>query len=64
MDYANPAALVSTDWVASHLHDTNVRLLEVDVDTTAYDRGQWRVARGARRYVPGDRAVCTPRALV
>ncbi len=37
--YANPAALVSTDWVAEHLDDPNVRLLEVDVDTTAYDTG-------------------------
>jgi thiosulfate/3-mercaptopyruvate sulfurtransferase len=37
--YANPAALVSTEWVAEHLNDPNVRLLEVDVDTTAYDQG-------------------------
>ncbi|MBI3965767.1 MAG: sulfurtransferase [Chloroflexi bacterium] len=37
--YANPAALVSTDWVAEHLNDPNVRLIEVDVDTTAYDSG-------------------------
>jgi thiosulfate/3-mercaptopyruvate sulfurtransferase len=37
--YANPAALVSTDWVAEHLNDPNVRLIEVDVDTTAYDQG-------------------------
>src|SRR5438132_2620638 len=39
MTYANSTALVSTDWVAAHLNDPNVRLLEVDVDTTAYDRG-------------------------
>jgi thiosulfate/3-mercaptopyruvate sulfurtransferase len=32
-------ALVSTDWVAEHLHDPNVRLIEVDVDTAAYERG-------------------------
>lgn len=38
-DYANPAALVSTDWVADHLNDPKVRLVEVDVDTTAYDMG-------------------------
>jgi len=38
-DYANPAALVSTDWVADRLKDPNVRLMEVDVDTTAYDQG-------------------------
>jgi thiosulfate/3-mercaptopyruvate sulfurtransferase len=37
--YSNPSALVSTDWVAAHLDDPAVRLLEVDVDTTAYDRG-------------------------
>ena len=37
--YANPAALVSTDWVAEHLSDPKVRLIEVDVDTTAYDQG-------------------------
>ena len=38
-DYANPAALVSTEWVASHLNDPKVRLIEVDVDTSAYDTG-------------------------
>ena len=38
-DYANPHALVSTDWVAEHLNDSNVRLIEVDVDTNAYDSG-------------------------
>jgi thiosulfate/3-mercaptopyruvate sulfurtransferase len=38
-EYANPAALVSTEWVAEHLNDPSVRLLEVDVDTTAYDQG-------------------------
>jgi thiosulfate/3-mercaptopyruvate sulfurtransferase len=37
--YANPAALVSTQWVADHLNDPNVRLLEVDVDTAAYAQG-------------------------
>jgi thiosulfate/3-mercaptopyruvate sulfurtransferase len=37
--YANPTALVSTDWVAQHLNDPKVRLLEVDVDTTAYEHG-------------------------
>jgi len=37
--YANDTALVSTDWVAEHLNDPAVRLIEVDVDTTAYDQG-------------------------
>jgi thiosulfate/3-mercaptopyruvate sulfurtransferase len=31
--------LVTTDWVAEHKDDQNVRLVEVDVDTTAYDTG-------------------------
>jgi thiosulfate/3-mercaptopyruvate sulfurtransferase len=37
--YANSAALVSTQWVADHLNDPNVRLIEVDVDTSAYGQG-------------------------
>jgi thiosulfate/3-mercaptopyruvate sulfurtransferase len=37
--YANPRALVETDWVASHRLDPNVRLVEVDVDTSAYSSG-------------------------
>jgi thiosulfate/3-mercaptopyruvate sulfurtransferase len=44
--YANPAALVSTDWVLEHQNDPNVRLLEVDVDTTAYERGHLQGAVG------------------
>ena len=31
--------LVSTDWVAEHLKDSKVRLVEVDVDTNAYSGG-------------------------
>jgi thiosulfate/3-mercaptopyruvate sulfurtransferase len=46
VSYANPAALVSTDWVADHLHDPHVRLLEVDVDTAAYERGHIEGAVG------------------
>jgi thiosulfate/3-mercaptopyruvate sulfurtransferase len=37
--YAHPEVLVETQWVADHLHDPNVRLVEVDVDTAAYDSG-------------------------
>jgi thiosulfate/3-mercaptopyruvate sulfurtransferase len=37
--YAHPEKLVTTDWVAQHKDDANVRLVEVDVDTTAYDQG-------------------------
>ena len=38
-EYAHPEMLVSTDWVASHLNDPGIRLIEVDVDTSAYDQG-------------------------
>jgi thiosulfate/3-mercaptopyruvate sulfurtransferase len=38
-DYAHPEALVSTDWVAEHSKDPNVRVVEVDVDTNAYKEG-------------------------
>ncbi len=38
-DYPNSDVLVSTDWVAAHGNDANVRLVEVDVDTTAYETG-------------------------
>jgi thiosulfate/3-mercaptopyruvate sulfurtransferase len=37
--YAHPEVLVDTAWVAGHLNDPQVRLLEVDVDTAAYDQG-------------------------
>ena len=33
------AALVTADWVQDHLDDDNVVLVEVDEDTTAYDKG-------------------------
>jgi thiosulfate/3-mercaptopyruvate sulfurtransferase len=39
LPYANPNALVDTEWVASHLDDPKVRLIEVDVDTNAYAEG-------------------------
>src|SRR5258708_39928782 len=45
-EYANPAALVSTQWVADHLNDPNVRLIEVDVDTSAYGQGHIQGAVG------------------
>jgi len=37
-DYAKDV-LVSTDWVAEHLNDANVAIVEVDEDTEAYGRG-------------------------
>ena len=39
MEYAHPESLVSTEWVAEHGGDAGVRLVEVDVDTTAYEQG-------------------------
>ena len=38
--YANPDALVSTQWVAENLDDTeNVRIVESDEDVLLYDIG-------------------------
>jgi len=37
--YAHPEVLVTTSWLAGHLHDPKLRLVEVDVDTSAYDQG-------------------------
>ena len=37
--YTHPEVLVSTQWVADHLNDSNVRLLEVGWDTSEYDAG-------------------------
>src|SRR5438034_348516 len=38
-DYKHPEVLVSTDWAAQNLNSPNLRFVEVDVDTTAYDQG-------------------------
>jgi thiosulfate/3-mercaptopyruvate sulfurtransferase len=57
--------LVDTDWVAKHLNDTGLRLVEVDVDTTAYNQGHvpgaigfnWQTqlqARPQRDLLPAD----------
>jgi thiosulfate/3-mercaptopyruvate sulfurtransferase len=37
--FANPEVLVDTDWVAGHLHDPGIRIIEVDEDTSAYVKG-------------------------
>ena len=44
--YAHPEALVETGWVAEHLNDPKVRLIEVDVDTSAYGQGHVQGAVG------------------
>jgi thiosulfate/3-mercaptopyruvate sulfurtransferase len=36
---ANPDSLVTTDWAVEHLNDPGVAFVEVDVDTTAYEKG-------------------------
>jgi thiosulfate/3-mercaptopyruvate sulfurtransferase len=38
-DYAHPEVLVTTEWVAAHSKGAGLRVVEVDVDTTAYDQG-------------------------
>jgi thiosulfate/3-mercaptopyruvate sulfurtransferase len=38
-DYAHPELLVSTAWVDQHKSDPNVVVVEVDVDTKAYEEG-------------------------
>jgi thiosulfate/3-mercaptopyruvate sulfurtransferase len=37
--YARPEVLVDADWVAQHKNDANIKLVEVDVDTNAYEEG-------------------------
>src|SRR5438105_4887385 len=37
--YAHPEVLVSTDWVAVHLNDTKVRIVEADEDVLLYEVG-------------------------
>lgn len=37
--YAHPEVLVSTQWVADHLDDPNVRIVEADEDILLYDVG-------------------------
>ena len=38
-NYAHPEALVSTPWVADHLNDPNVRIVESNEDVILYDKG-------------------------
>jgi thiosulfate/3-mercaptopyruvate sulfurtransferase len=44
--YANPEALVTTAWLADHLHDPGYRLIEVDVDPSNYGKGHIEGAVG------------------
>ncbi|MBV8928370.1 MAG: sulfurtransferase [Mycobacteriaceae bacterium] len=38
-EYAHPEVVVSTAWVAEHLHDPKVRIVESDEDVLLYERG-------------------------
>ncbi|HET8922009.1 MAG TPA: sulfurtransferase [Candidatus Acidoferrum sp.] len=38
-EYKHPEVLVSTEWAAHNLNSLNLRFVEVDVDTTAFDQG-------------------------
>lgn len=38
-DYAHPEVLVSTEWVAEHLNDANIRLVESNEDVLLYSTG-------------------------
>ncbi len=44
--YVHPEVLVDTAWVAEHRDDPKVKLVEVDVDTNAYDTGHIKGAIG------------------
>jgi Rhodanese-related sulfurtransferase len=37
--FAHPEVLVTTEWVANNINNPQVRIVEVDVDTKAYDEG-------------------------
>ena len=39
-------ALVSTEWISEHAKDAGIRLVEVDVDTTSYEKGHIEGALG------------------
>jgi thiosulfate/3-mercaptopyruvate sulfurtransferase len=62
-DYKHPEVLVSTDWVSQHGWDPKVHL-EVDIDTSAYEKGHIEDAVGwnwqidlqdnVRRNIPGQ----------
>ena len=44
--YAHPEVLVDTQWVADHLNDPKLKVVEVDVDTSSFDTGHIKGAIG------------------
>ncbi|MQA17680.1 MAG: sulfurtransferase, partial [Pseudonocardiaceae bacterium] len=47
----HPEVLVETEWLAGHLDDSAVRVVEVDEDTTAYEKGHIPHALGWNWFV-------------
>jgi len=45
-DFVDREALVDAEWVVEHLDDPKVRVIEVDEDTSAYEKGHIRSAVG------------------
>ncbi|MGH2691253.1 MAG: sulfurtransferase [Actinomycetota bacterium] len=45
-EYANPETLVETDWLAEHAGDETIRVIEVDEDTQAFEKGHIEGAVG------------------
>ncbi|MEM7592789.1 MAG: sulfurtransferase [Cyanobacteria bacterium P01_A01_bin.83] len=39
MNYTHPETLVSTQWLAKHLDDPKLRIIEIDLNSQAYDQG-------------------------
>src|SRR4051812_16811183 len=37
--YVHPEVLVRTEWLADHLEDSNIRIIESDEDVLLYDTG-------------------------
>jgi thiosulfate/3-mercaptopyruvate sulfurtransferase len=50
-EYAHPEVLIETEWLADHLDDPAIRVVEVDEDTTAYEKGHIRGAVGWNWFV-------------
>jgi len=45
-EYAKPEVLVETDWLEEHVGDPGVRIIEVDEDSAAYEKGHIEGAVG------------------
>ena len=44
--YVHPEVLVSTEWLADHLDDPSIRIIESDEDVLLYDTGHCAVSGG------------------